>query len=108
MPVRHPQRFLDAEPRSLRLPHAWISLQDLPVRRPAPAPLTGRNLDADLAEVDRLCKKHYGRSCRSVGLDAPTLGRMVAALRTHKEGFTAGALARALGPLMRRPNPRRR
>jgi hypothetical protein len=85
--------------RFLRLPHAYVCLLPDPVTR-TPKRLTGRNIAADLAIVDRLCKAIYGRSCQSVGLDARVLARMIAA---DKDGFTPGRLAHALAPLMRRP-----
>jgi hypothetical protein len=95
MPVhRTPAR----EPRFLRFPHASISLLPARTPRPTPRPLTGEDLVADLAQVEVHCQRLYRRSCRSIGLDARVLGRMISACPL-KERFTAGRLAHALSPL---------
>lgn len=101
MPVHRTPKTV-RHPRFVRFPHAYVSLLPDPVVR-KPSKLTGRNIEADLADVDRLCKAIHGRSCRTVGLDERVLARMITA--AAPDGFTAGRLAHALGPVMQRPRP---
>lgn len=79
---------------------AWVHENELPPPRREPRPLTGTNLEADLAHVDRCCATFFGRTAQSVGLTPDLLGTI---LRASPAPLTAGQVAGRLAPLMRRP-----
>ena len=83
-------------PLGTRYPGAWIHNAPLPRR---PRPLTGTDLVADLAHVDRCCVRLFGQSARSIGLTEAVLGTI---LKQAARPLTAGQVAHRLAPVFRR------